>query len=174
MNNGVAKHHLTSSFPQRWRRSQRCWEYPSKHRCDRCKRRALLDYFNHRCFYHHVGQPDTPSGVLAFVFVLHLMFFQQAAGIHIQMLGKAIHCHIQPKGFGKLCGATFPFAVLVRYNLRYRPALGPEVASKAHSLHGRGAIPNAPGLCLDTAADPADPVHLFPVWPFHRFVFLSA
>ena len=117
LNNGVAKHHLTFSFPQRWRRSQRCWEYPSKHRRDRCKRRALLDYFNHRCFYHHVGQPDTPSDVLGFVFVLHLMFFQQAAGIHIQMLGKAIHCHIQLEGFGKLCWAAFPFAVLVRYNL---------------------------------------------------------
>lgn len=95
LNNGVAKHHLTFSFPQRWRRSQRCWEYPSKHRRDRCKRRALLNYFNHRCFYH-ISQPDTPSGVLGFVFVLHLMFFQQAAGIHIQMLSKAIHCHIQP------------------------------------------------------------------------------
>ena len=95
LNNGVAKHHLIFSFPQRWRRSQRCCEYPSKHRRDRCKRRALLNYFNHRCFYH-ISQPDTPSGMLGFVFVLHLMFFQQAAGIHIQMLSKAIHCHIQP------------------------------------------------------------------------------
>ncbi len=64
---------------------------PSKHRRDRCKRRALLNYFNHRCFYH-ISQPDTPSCMLGFVFVLHLMFFQQAAGIHIQMLSKVIHC----------------------------------------------------------------------------------
>ena len=90
---GVAKYHPGFSFPRRWRRSQRCWEYPSKHRRDRCERRALLDYFDYfdyfkrRCFHHHVCQPDTPPGVLGFVLVLHLMFFQQAAGIHIQMFG---------------------------------------------------------------------------------------
>ena len=50
---------------------------------DRCERRALLDYFKRRCFHHHVGQPDTPPGVLGFVLILYLMFFQQAAGIHI-------------------------------------------------------------------------------------------
>ena len=48
------------------------------------------------------------------------MFFQQTTGIYIQMLSKAVHCHIQPKGFGKLCWAAFPFAVLVRYDFRYR------------------------------------------------------
>ena len=80
---GVVKYHSGFSFPRRWRRSQRCWEYPSKHRRDRCERRALLDYFKRRCFHHHVGQPDTPSGVLGFVLVPHLMFFQQAAGIYI-------------------------------------------------------------------------------------------
>ena len=32
---GVAKYHPGFSFPRRWRRSQRCWEYPSKHRRDR-------------------------------------------------------------------------------------------------------------------------------------------
>ena len=80
---GVVKHHLIFSFPQRWRRSQRCWEYPSKHRRDRCKRRALLDYFNRRCLYHHTSQPDTPPFMFDFVFILHLMFLQQAAGIYI-------------------------------------------------------------------------------------------
>ena len=80
---GVAKYHPSFFVPRRLRRSQRCWEYPSKHRRDRCERRALLDYFKRRCFHHHVGQPDTPSGVFGFVLVLYLMFFQQAAGIHI-------------------------------------------------------------------------------------------
>ena len=73
---GVVKCHPSCSFPRRWRRSQRCWEYPSKHRRDRCERRALLDYFKRGCFHHHVGQPDTPPGVLGFVLVLYLMFFQ--------------------------------------------------------------------------------------------------
>lgn len=45
----------------------------------------------------------------------------------------------------------------IRFSLPL-PAPGPEVASKAHSLHGREAIPNAPDLYLNTAADPADPV----------------
>ena len=67
-----------------------------------------------------MSQPDTPSGVLGFVLILHLIFFQQAAGIHIQMLGKSVHCHIQLESFGKLCWAAFPFAVLVRYDFRYR------------------------------------------------------
>ena len=39
---GVAKYPHGFSFPRRLRRSQRCWEYPSKHRRDRCERRALL------------------------------------------------------------------------------------------------------------------------------------
>ena len=82
--------------------------------------RALLDYFKRGCLHHHLGQPDTPSGVLGFVFILHLTFFQQAAGIHIQMLGKSVHCHIQLEGFGKLCRAAFPLAVLVRYHFCYR------------------------------------------------------
>ena len=47
--------------------------FPSR---DRCERRALLDYFKRGGFHHHVGQPDTPPGVLGFVLVLHLMFFQ--------------------------------------------------------------------------------------------------
>ena len=55
-----------------------------------------------------------------FVFILHLMFFQQTTGIYIQMLSKVVHHHIQPDGFGKICVAAFPFAVLVRYDLRYR------------------------------------------------------
>ena len=73
---GVAKYHPGFSFPRRWRRSQRCWEYPSKHRRDRCERRALPDYFKRGGFHYHVSQPDTPSGVLGFVLVLYLMFFQ--------------------------------------------------------------------------------------------------
>ena len=73
---GVAKYHPVFSFPRRLRRSQRCWEYPSKHRRDRCERRALLDYFKRSCFHHHVSQSDTPPGVLGFVLVLYLMFFQ--------------------------------------------------------------------------------------------------
>ena len=73
---GVAKYHPGFSFPRRLRRSQRCWEYPSKSRRDRCDRRALPDYFKRGCFHHHVGQPDTPSGVFGFVLILHLMFFQ--------------------------------------------------------------------------------------------------
>ena len=83
LEDGVVKCHPRFSVPRRLRRSQRCWEYPSKHRRDRCERRALLDYFKRGGFHHHVGQPDTPPGVLGFVLVLHLMFFQQAAGIHI-------------------------------------------------------------------------------------------
>ena len=76
LEDGVVKCHPRFSVPRRLRRSQRCWEYPSKHRRDRCERRALLDYFKRGGFHHHVGQPDTPPGVLGFVLVLHLMFFQ--------------------------------------------------------------------------------------------------
>ena len=83
LEDGVVKCHPRFSVPRRWRRSQRCWEYPSKHRRDRCERRALPDYFKRGGFHHHVSQTDTPSGVLGFVLVLHLIFFQQAAGIHI-------------------------------------------------------------------------------------------
>ena len=107
------------SFPRRWRRSQRCWEYPSKHRRDRCERRALLDYFKRRCFHHHVGQPDTPPGVLGFVLILYLMFFQQAAGIHIQMFGEPIYRHIRLNRLGQLGGAAFPFPVVSRHDLCY-------------------------------------------------------
>ena len=98
---------------------QRCWEYPSKHRRDRCERRASLDYFKRRCFHHHVGQPDTPSSVFGFILVLHLMFFQQAAGIHIQMFGEPVHCHIRLNRLGQLSGTAFPFSVINRYDLRH-------------------------------------------------------
>lgn len=91
----MAKYHPGFFVPRRLRLSQRCWEYPSKHRRDRCERRALPDYFKRRCFHHHVGQPDSPSGVFGFVLILHLMFFQQAAGIHIQMLGEPVYRHIR-------------------------------------------------------------------------------
>ena len=47
---------------------------PSKHRRDRCERRALPDHFKRGCFHHHVGQPDTPSSMFGFILVLHLMF----------------------------------------------------------------------------------------------------
>ena len=71
---GVAKYHPIFFFPRRLRRSQRCWEYTSKHRRDRCERRALPDHFKRGCFHHHVGQPDTPSSMFGFILVLHLMF----------------------------------------------------------------------------------------------------
>ena len=107
---------------------------------------------------YHISQPDTPSCMLGFVFVLHLMFFQQA-GIHIQMLRYVVHCHIQLEGFGKLCPA--PSHSRFASDTIFATASAPvaEAASKAHSLNDREAIPNAPGLYLDTAADPADPVH---------------
>ena len=73
---GVAKYHPGFSFPRRWRRSQRCWEYPSKHRRDRCERRALSDYFVLCCLHYHVGESDTPSGVPGFVLVSYLIFLQ--------------------------------------------------------------------------------------------------
>lgn len=104
----MAKYHPSFSFPRRWRRSQRCWEYPSKHRRGRCERRALLDYFKRRCFHHHVGQPDTPSSMFGFVLVPHLMFFQQTAGIHIQMFGEPIYRHIRLNRLGQLGGTAFP------------------------------------------------------------------
>ena len=115
----VVKYHPSFFVPRRWRRSQRCWKYPSKHRRDRCERRALPDYFKRRCFHHHVGQPDTPPGVLGFVLVLHLMFFKQAACIHIQMLGKTVNRHIRLNRLGQLGGTAFPFGVLGGYDLRY-------------------------------------------------------
>ena len=107
------------SFPRRLRRSQRCWEYPSKHRRDRCERRALPDYFKCGCLHHHVSQPDTPSSVFGFILVLHLMFFQQAAGIHIQMFGEPVYCHIRLNRLGQLSGTAFPFSVINRYDLRH-------------------------------------------------------
>lgn len=64
------------------------------------ERRALLDYFKRKCFYHHVGQPDTLSGVFGFVFVLHPIFFQYVSGIHIQVFGEPVHRHIQMQGLG--------------------------------------------------------------------------
>ena len=88
---GVAKHHPV--FPFR----------------DRCEHRALPDYFKHGCFHHHVGPPDTPSGVFAFVLVL---LFQQTAGIYIQMLGEPVYRHIRLNRLGQLRRTPFPFAVL--------------------------------------------------------------
>ena len=79
----VAKHHLIFFFRNGGDGRNGAGSPPSKHRRDRCERRALLDYFKCRCFHHHVGQPDTPPGVLGFVLILYLMFFQQAAGIYI-------------------------------------------------------------------------------------------
>ena len=79
----------------------------------------LLDYFKRRCFHHNVGQPDTPSSVFGFILVLHLMFFQQAAGIHIQMFGEPVHCHIRLNRLGQLSGTAFPFSVINRYDLRH-------------------------------------------------------
>ena len=116
LEDGVVKYHPSFFVPRRLRRSQRCREYPSKHRRDRCERRALLDYFKRRCFHHHVGQLDTPSGVFGFVLVLYLMFFQQAAGIHIQMLGEPVHRHIRLNRLGQLGGTAFPFPVVSRHN----------------------------------------------------------
>ena len=107
LEDGVVKYHPSFFVPRRWRRSQRCWEYPSKHRRDRCERRALLDYFKRGCFHHHVGQPDTPSGVLGFVLVLHLMLFQQPSGIHIQMFDEPVYRHIRLNRLGQLGGTAF-------------------------------------------------------------------
>ena len=67
---------------------------------DRCERCVLLDYFKRECFYRHVGQSDTPSGAFGFVFELHRIFFQQVAGIHIQVFGGPVHCHVQMQGLG--------------------------------------------------------------------------
>ena len=152
----MAKYHPSFSLPRRWRRSQRCWEYPSKHRRDRCERRALLDYFKRRCFHHHVGQPDTPSGVFGFVLVLYLMFFQQTAGIHIQVFGEPVHRHIRLNRLGQLGGTAFPFTVLGRIrSLPRLPVPGLEAVSKAHSPHGQAPKLGSLGLCSDITADPA-------------------
>lgn len=97
---GVAKYHPSFFFPRRWRRLQRCWEYPSKHRRDRCERRALLNYFKYRRFYHHVSQSDAPSSVFGFVLVSYLMLFQQAASIYIQMFGEPVYRHIRLNRLG--------------------------------------------------------------------------
>ena len=155
----MAKCHPIFSFPRRWRRSQRCWEYPSKHRRDRCKRRALLDYFKCGCFYHHISQPNTPPFMFDFVFILHLMFFQQTTGIYIQMLSKAGSLPYSTGELRKALLGCLPIRGSRQIQSLPRPLTpGPVVASKAHFLHGRGAIPNAPDLCLDIAANPADPV----------------
>ena len=57
--------------------------------------------------------------MLGFVLILYLMFFQQAAGIHIQMLGEPIYRHICLNCLGQLGGTAFPFAVVSRYDLCY-------------------------------------------------------
>ena len=45
------------------------------------------------------------------------MFFQQAAGIHIQMLGEPVYCHIRLNRLGQLGGTAFPFPILGRHDL---------------------------------------------------------
>ena len=161
----MAKYHPSFSFPRRWQRSRRCFEGYSQHRCDRRHRRALLDYFKRRCFHHHVGQPDTPSSMFGFVLVPHLMFFQQTAGIHIQMFGEPIYRHIRLNRLGQLGGTAFPFPVVSRYDFcygfQYRVwRLFPKLI-----------------FCMvssDTTADPAGLCLPPPRWPCYLFASPSA
>ena len=47
------------------------------------------------------------------------MFFQQTAGIHIQMLGEPVYCHIRLDCLGQLSGTAFPFPVVSGYDFRH-------------------------------------------------------
>ena len=71
---GVAKYHPIFFLPATVATVATVLGAPSKHRRDRCERRALPDHFKRGCFHHHVGQPDTPSSMFGFILVLHLMF----------------------------------------------------------------------------------------------------
>jgi len=85
------------------------------------------------------------------------MFFQQAAGIHIQMLGEPVYYHIQLNLLGQFSKTAFPFLVVSKHNLHHSfQHPDPEVAFKTHSLHDRDPELVSLGLCSDTAADPAD------------------
>ena len=47
------------------------------------------------------------------------MFFQQAAGIYIQMFCQSVYRHIRLNRLGQLGGTAFPFPVVSRHDLRY-------------------------------------------------------
>ncbi len=138
---------MASSLKMRWQNTT-----PSFSFRDRCEGRASLDYFKRGCFHHHVGQPDTLSSVLGFILVLYLMFFQQTAGIHIQMLGEPVYRHIRMDRLGQFDGTTFPFMVLVEYDLchgfQYRVW-----RLLAHSPYGQSSKSGSPDPCSDIASD---------------------
>ena len=59
--------------------------------------------------------------MLGFLLILYLIFFQQAASIHIQMPDESIQHHIHLYHLSQLSGTALPFTVLGGYDL---PAWG--------------------------------------------------